>query len=337
MNKASKKLFIIGAGISGLYLASLVEDIYEVTIIEARDRLGGRIYSIDGHDMGPSWVWSHHKHMLALLKSLDIKLFQQYSNGYALYDTKDKVELFTPQSTQASVRVDGTLSLLIDKLHQKLKNTNIILNEKVELLTDFKDMVQIKTHKSVYQADKVIVSLAPRLAAKIEYQPALSPLEKIKLNQTQTWMGNSAKCVVTFNKSFWRDRNLSGFVFSNQGPLSEIHDASTKDEFALFGFVSSLADMKDFESKVRVQLKRIFCIEDEEILKVYLVDWREEVFTSTQEDALPLREHPSYGIELSHFNEKILFSATEFSDKEGGYLEGALIRAKQVARVSLGV
>ncbi|MBT8343279.1 MAG: NAD(P)-binding protein, partial [Sulfurovum sp.] len=33
-----KKLLIIGAGLSGLYSAVLLQDTYDVTIIEARDR-----------------------------------------------------------------------------------------------------------------------------------------------------------------------------------------------------------------------------------------------------------------------------------------------------------
>ncbi|MFT5661837.1 MAG: monoamine oxidase [Sulfurimonas sp.] len=326
-----KELFIVGAGISGLYLASLLEDYYEITILEARDRIGGRVFSIDGHDMGPSWIWSHHKQMLGLLNSLGIKVFEQYNNGCALYDTKDKVELFNPQPSPVSLRVDGTLSLLIDKLYQNLKRTKIILNERVEFLNNLDDMVDIKTNKSIYKADKVIVTLPPRLAAHLEYKPELSPKERLKLTQTQTWMGNSAKCVVTFHTSFWRDKNLSGFVFSNQGPLSEIHDASTKDEAALFGFLSSSADMKNLEQNVLSQLERIFSITKDDIRSIYFVDWREENLTATKDDARPLREHPSYGIDIEHFNGKILFSATEYSYEEGGYLEGALIRANQIA------
>ena len=60
------------------------------------------------------------------------------------------------------------------------------------------------------------------------------------------------------------------------------------------------------------------------------MDWRKEKFTATSEDAKPLREHPSYDIDISLANEKILFSSTEFSNKEGGYLEGVL-RAQKIA------
>ena len=80
MNNISKeKLIIVGAGLSGLYLATLLEEKYDITIIEARERIGGRIFSIEGHDMGPSWVWSHHKAILDLFSSMHIEIFPQYT------------------------------------------------------------------------------------------------------------------------------------------------------------------------------------------------------------------------------------------------------------------
>jgi len=329
----AEKLLIVGGGLSGLYLALLLEDIYEVTILEARDRLGGRIFSIDGHDMGPSWIWSHHKNMLTLVNDLNLELFPQYNTGYALYDTKDKIELFNPPPSQPSARMSGSLTLLIDKLAQRLKCTKIILDEKVKSLEDLGDEVKVQTDNASYLAHKVIVTLPPRLSANLSFIPALSSEQYLKLSQTQTWMGNSAKCVIEFKTAFWREKDLSGFVFSNQGPLSEIHDASTKEVAALFGFVSSQADMKNLERDIRTQCKRVFGIDDEEIVKIHLLDWRKEVFTSTHEDSLALIEHPRYGIDLSHHNKKVLFSSTEFSFEEGGYLEGAILRAKEVAKI----
>ncbi len=66
------KLCIIGAGLSGLYSAVLLQDQYEVTIIEARERTGGRIMTLDGHDLGPSWIWPHQKNILQLIETLGL-------------------------------------------------------------------------------------------------------------------------------------------------------------------------------------------------------------------------------------------------------------------------
>ena len=48
-------------------------------------------------------------------------------------------------------------------------------------------------------------------------------------------------------------------------------------------------------------------------------------------DALPLREHPHYGFDAAHFNERFIFSGTESAFKEGGYLEGAVNASKAAA------
>ena len=75
--------------------------------------------------------------------------------------------------------------------------------------------------------------------------------------------------------------------------------------------------------------------QDSEIGNIYCLDWQNEEFTATKKDTKPLKNHPEYGISLTHFDEKILFSSTEFSFEEGGYLEGALLRAQEIANIFL--
>lgn len=326
------ELLIVGAGISGLYLASLLEDKYNITIVEARQRIGGRVFSIQGHDIGPSWVWSHHKQILSLINSFSLEIFEQYSSGYALYDANTNVESFQAPPQQKSYRLEATLSHLVDKIYNSLKNTKVIFNQHVDSLKDLGEKIEVQTQDSIYTADKVILTLPPRLTSKLDFKPPLPKTDLEVLSKTQTWMGNSAKCVIVCKNASWREKGLSGFVFSHKGPLSEIHDASTKNEAALFGFVSSNANMKSFEEDVKVQIKRLFDLSDEDILKVHIVDWREEIFSSTKEDFYGVSQHPKYGIDIQHFKDKLFFSSTEFSHKEGGYLEGAIIRANEVSK-----
>jgi len=325
-----QKVIIIGGGVSGVYLASLLEEKYEVIILEARDRLGGRVYSIDGHDLGPSWIWQHHTKILTLIDSLGLQIFPQYEKGYALYDTKDKVELFNTPPAAPSFRLKGSLSELINAIKNKLTNTKILLNKKVTALEESQNRVKVVTSSAQYEADYVVSTLAPRLAMKLAFTPALPHTLVLKMLQTQTWMGNSAKCVIEFKTAFWRKKSLSGFVFSHLGPLGEIHDASLENRPALFGFVSSNADMQNIEESVKEQMQRLFDIDKSEIVDIYIVDWREEQFSATKEDNKPLSAHPQYGIDTSIYSKRILFSSTEFSFEEGGYLEGAIRNADKI-------
>lgn len=327
-----RKVIIIGAGLSGIYLSYLLEDKYDITILEARERTGGRIFSHGSHDMGPSWIWSHQKNILKLLSELRLELFSQYKEGYALYDAKEKVEIFHPQPSAPSARLRGSLSTLIQMLVKKLTHTKIYLSQEVLSIKQSDAGVFLRTATNTYEADYVISTLPPRLCAALEYEPKLPDMLKEKMLQTQTWMGNSMKCVIEFESAFWRERGLSGFMFSNQGPIGEMHDACTQEKAALFGFVHSNILMDTFVEDVSAQLMRVFDIEKEEILKIYFVDWKAEKFTSSTVDAKPLSAHPSYGIDTSSYKERVFFSSTEFSGEEGGYLEGAVIKAQKIAQ-----
>ena len=76
---------------------------------------------------------------------------------------------------------------------------------------------------------------------------------------------------------------------------------------------------------------RLFGSAASKITAIYLVDWREEPFTASKEDSQPLSTHPIYGIDTSTYSKRILFSSTEYAQEEGGYLEGAIIRAKMIS------
>lgn len=327
-----KKVLIVGAGLSGVYLASLLEEKYEVTIVEARDRLGGRVFSVNRHDLGPSWIWSHQKNILKLVSSLGLELFSQNTQGYALYDTKDKVELFNPPPSAPSARMKGSLTSLINAIFSKLTKSQIIFNEEVHSIKEKENSVKVFSNKNEYEADYIISTLAPRLVAQLAFEPKLPEDLKATMLQTQTWMGNSAKCVIEFKSAFWREKSLSGFVFSHIGPLGEIHDACIEGKAALFGFVNANADMQNIEENVKTQLVRLFEINEDEILNIYTLDWREEKYSATLQDAKPLSAHPHYGIDTNNYSQKILFSSTEFSHEEGGYLEGAIINATKIAK-----
>ena len=225
----------------------------------------------------------------------------------------------------------GGLKVLIDSLQNKLQKVKIFKNTQVLELSQENNIINIITNNGHYVADYVLSTLPPRLACqKIKYIPSLNVNDSSVMMNTNTWMGNSAKCVIEFKEVFWKDMGLSGFIYSPIGPLGEIHDASTSNKAALFGFVNSKADTTDIEEKVKEQIQRLFGDKKELITNIYFVDWREEEFSSAQRDRTPLREHPQYGLSISHFDEKLFFIGTETSYDNGGYIEGALISAKNI-------
>ena len=265
------------------------------------------------------------------MRELGLELFTQFTEGNALYDTQNRLEVFRPQASVPSARVKGRLSELTKILQNRLQNTQIILDTEVFTVEVKNENSFVRTANAEYESEYVIVTLPPRLASALVYKPSLPLSLKKKMLDTQTWMGASAKCVVEFSCSFWKEKQLSGFVFSQVGPLGEIHDASEGDKHALFGFVVAHTDMQDFETKVQEQMIRLFEISKSDIKAIYLVDWREEEYSSSKEDKKPLSAHPEYGIDTSEYSERVLFSATEFSYEDGGYIEGAITLAQKIS------
>ena len=328
--KPKKKLIIIGAGLSGLYLATLLKEDFDITILEARNRLGGRILTHEEHDLGPSWIWPHQKHILSLVNKLKLELFAQYTKGDALYDAPNGVQSFNAPPSAPSARMKGGLGNLIKTLANSLPSTMIQKNEKVLNINEENETLTVQTQHKQYKAAYVISTLPPRLACKnISYEPKLEEKSKQEMQDTPTWMGHTAKCVIEFETSFWRKEGLSGFVYSPIGPLGEMHDACTQNKSALFGFLLSNASTHTIQADVKAQMKRLF--PTKKVKNIFFVDWREEEFSSSANDRKGLSSHPEYGHSLTHFSSKLFFIGTESSYDNGGYLEGAVISAKQLA------
>lgn len=331
--KTKPKLIIIGAGLSGLYCAYLLQNDYEVTILEARSRMGGRVLGVGEHDLGPSWIWSHQKNILQLVDELGLELFTQHTEGMALYDTPAGIQEFTPPPQAPSARITGGIIRLVEALYLKLDKHVLHFNEVVTAISSSDDKLNVTTQTGSYTADKVISTLPPRLALQnIKYSPDLDSKTKLTMQNIPTWMGHASKCVIEYKNAFWQSQGRSGFAFSPLGPLSEIHDACTQNHAALFGFALKGGDEKTIKQDIISQLVRIFGEDAEDFSDFHLIDWKKEPFSSTADDALGLTAHPNYGLSITHFNHQLFFSGTETALDEGGYLEGALISADQTAK-----
>lgn len=325
-----KKLAIIGAGLSGLYAAYTLQNDYEITLFEARERMDGRVHTIDGFDLGPSWLWGHQHRILSLIQSLKIELFPQYTDGYSLYDTHQGVQRFTSPPSPPSARMKGGLKSLIDALSSTIPPGHIHLCEAVRSITAQEKGIVIETSKGRHEADLVLCTLPPRVVLEtMTFNPSLPSELRQTFSNIPTWMGHAAKCVIEFKTPFWREMGLSGFCFSHAGPLGEIHDACSDERAALFGFVHSSASMKNIETDVRNQMERLFGEQGKEVLSFRLIDWRTEPFSSAPADVQGVDSHPAYGLSAAWCDGRVMFVGTETAFTEGGYLEGAIRSIEQ--------
>lgn len=81
---------VVGAGIAGLVAATeLVAAGREVVVLEARDRVGGRVLNTEiggePNELGGQWVAPYQTEMHALLEELGLELFHSYREGDHVY------------------------------------------------------------------------------------------------------------------------------------------------------------------------------------------------------------------------------------------------------------
>ncbi len=329
------KIIIVGAGLSGLLMSYLLQKRFAITILEARDRTGGRIHCTqsDGKrfDLGPTWVWPHQRHILDLADYLGLTLFRHFDNGAFAYDAPNGVEYYQTQRPTPSFRFENGAMALIDGLQQRLGDSEIRLGSAVKKICHDTKGVTVETDGETFDASACIVTLPPRLCAdRIAFEPPLPSELKAKMLSMPTWMGFSAKCVVTYPKPFWREQGLSGFASSHIGPLSEIHDASAATEAALFGFYHTKSADTAAPKEVIEQLVRLFGEAAHAYSGFHYHNWRQDPYTSIAADAAPLTEHPRYG-PSTPVGDRLFLCGTETAEQEGGYLEGAVIAAKRLA------
>lgn len=347
MSKKGKRVIILGAGLTGLNAARLLQkEGLEVTILEARDRIGGRIFTKESAkntkvEMGATWLGSQHTQLNSLLQELNISIFEQFMEGTSYFEPfstspPQPVEL-PPQSPSYRIQV-GTSSL-INALASALKPSVVKLSQVVKKITFKGSKVLVQTSETTYQASVVISTLPPALLANsIQFEPQLpTQLMDVAL-QTQTWMRDSIKAAVVYSDSFWRKKNLSGTLFSNVGPLNEWYDHTSFDEasFAMKGFIngafSTLSQGKRKEL-VMDQLKRTFGEESQRPLAYEEVDWSKERYTkgSDHSDLFPHQHngHPIY--RESFYNDCLFIAGSETSPSHGGYMEGAIVSSNHIA------
>jgi monoamine oxidase len=93
-------VIVIGAGLSGMMAArKLTQHGLKVTVVEARDRVGGRTWSKaeagDVFDVGGQWFGPDHKRFSGLVEEFDLKVAKTYHDGRKVLDLHGKLSTYT--------------------------------------------------------------------------------------------------------------------------------------------------------------------------------------------------------------------------------------------------
>ena len=228
MQNEEHDIIVIGGGLSGF---SALDNLlsknkkYNIRLIEASERIGGRLRTIDGLDFGASWVWPNKdKLMVKLMKDLKIKLRTPSDRERILKSKK--------AATQSQVGVRGGTEQIVTKLAKKwAKRIKLTLNTSAHMIKYQNEKVYVYVQKkgglklngnesyenlSFYTAKHVIVAVPPQMILKhINFFPPLPPDTAKAMEDTPTWMATASKVYYEFAEPFWRKEHGSNFFESS--------------------------------------------------------------------------------------------------------------------------
>ncbi|QVY67267.1 FAD-dependent oxidoreductase [Polaribacter sp. Q13] len=341
-----KKIIILGAGLSGIYLGyQLKKAGFSIQILEANDRIGGRIYTKKVNDtkveLGATWLWRYNEELLKICKELNISLFEQDMDGDALFEATENnlpQRFKTPQNQEISYRVVGGTATILKELTKDFSEDEILLNHKVLEIDDIGTSLKVSTEKTVFIADIVISTIPPQLLVNsVSFSSKLDPnLIQIASN-THTWMKDSIKFAIVYKTPFWKEQGLSGVAFSNIGPFTEMYDHSNFEynRFALMGFLNGdlINESRDSrERKIKEQLFKFFGKNGKNYLSYEEKVWKEEELLNFDNNKFI---HPHFNNGHSVYQKeflkgKFIIAGSETSSNYGGYMEGAIYRGNQI-------
>ncbi|WFU04714.1 FAD-dependent oxidoreductase (plasmid) [Rhizobium sp. CB3171] len=358
----SNSILIVGGGLAGLTAAYRLHRAgIGFGLIEARDRMGGRILTTDpdnktsgdGFDLGPSWFWPDvHPAISRFAHELGLEFFAQHSHGATVFQRSRETateHYRTLRQDPPSMRLVGGSGSIISALAARLPPESIRLGTKVTRVqrTDGGvTMYLVGANDAVEEitAGHVIFALPPRLLAEtVEFDPAPGALLQKLWRETPTWMAPHAKFFALYEAPFWRSARFSGAARSMAGPLVEIHDATTASgKAALFGFVGVPAHYRREVGRDAItdasiaQLGQLFGPDALRPTATLYKDWAEDPLTATSLDQMATGHPDGRRREWTdnNWSDRITLAGSETAVHDPGYLAGA-VEAGERAAISL--
>lgn len=186
-------------------------------------------------------------------------------------------------------------------------------------------------------AKRAIVALAPTLAGRIRYDPILSA-DRDQLTQTMP-MGTTVKSIAVYEKPFWREKGLTGQLFSGRGVVCAAYDNSVPGSTlgALVGLtVGHLAEQirrmspDDQQRAITEEYVRFFGPDAANPVEFVFHSFSDEAFSRGCYTAfMPPGVWTSLGQALRRPEGRIHWAGTETSTEWYGYIEGAIQSAER--------
>jgi len=229
-NTDNKKVIIIGAGISGLVAGyDLSVAGHDVTILEARDRIGGRVLTIrspfsNDHyvEGGAARIKPSHDLTIAYANHFNLTLVPFYATTGDYVDFSNGSRTIIDNTTYLNTSYGSTLRknyLKIlggsDQLTNAFANSielsnKIYLNHSVTSITQNSDNVIVNSGGNEFQADRVLCTVPLTVLNKINFTPALSNGKQTAMNGGFRY-APATRIYIQFKNRFWENDSLNGW------------------------------------------------------------------------------------------------------------------------------
>ena len=243
----------------------------------------------------------------------------------------------TPSGYQESRFLGG--SQQVSHKVAKALGRRVILGSPVRRITQRKGHVTVESARAVVTAKQVVVAIAPALTNEILFDPKLPPL-RAQLAQRFP-MGSVIKVHAIYDKPFWRDDGLTGFVVSDTGPVRVSFDNTPPGGSP--GMLVSFLEGDDARNYSRMSIRerrqavlgsfaRYFGPKARNAIDYVEMDWMKEPWSrGCYVGIMPPGVMLIYGKTLRPPIGRVHWAGTETATQGAGYMEGAVRSGEHAA------
>ncbi len=301
------------------------------------------------------YVWDKATMETWLLENIDDTRAYAYLTAVIRgFFTKDPCQLsmldffgsFLEQSIDEELRTtDGALEhCFVDGFHkmtvhmaESLDKDTVILKAPVRSIFQDNTAVTVVSDKGTWQAQRIIITAPPPMAAQIDFTPPLPFKKSGQMDRMP--MGSVIKCLLSYSSPFWRDQGYSGHCHTTSLMTNAFQDITPPnyDGGILVVFIGgdtslSLSDttVEQRRQQVTSDIASVFGPEAltprDYIDNVWSVEpWIKGGYSC----AVQPGSYSVFGDSLAEPFGRIHWAGTETADTNPGYVDGALRSAER--------